>query len=69
MDSALVANQLKGEYRVKNESIAPLFQKAVSLINGFDSVKIELIGREKNKEADKLANKAINLSSLNKQIG
>jgi len=69
MDSELVAKQLNGEYRVKNENIRPLFQKATEIINGFERVDVRHIGREKNKEADKLANKAINLSTLNKQIG
>ena len=69
LDSELVAHQLKGEYRVKNTNMKPLFEKAVNLINNFNSVKITRIDRSNNKEADKLANKAINLSSLNKQIG
>ena len=69
MDSELVAKQLNGEYRVRNENIIPLFRKATELINGFGRVDVRHIGREKNKEADKLANKAINLSTLNKQIG
>jgi ribonuclease HI len=69
LDSELVAQQLKGEFRVKNENIKPLFQKAIMLINNFSSFKIVKIPREENKEADKLANKAINLSGLNKQIG
>ena len=65
----VVAQQLRGEFRVKNEKIKPLFQKAVGLINHFDSFKVIKIDREENKEADKLANKAVNLSGLNKQIG
>ena len=69
LDSELVAKQLKGEYRVKNVNIKPLFDKAIALINNFVEVKIVRIDRTRNKEADKLANKAINLSGLNKQIG
>ena len=69
LDSELVAQQLKGEFRVKNANIKPLFQKAITLINNFSSLKIVKIAREDNGEADKLANKAINLSGLNKQIG
>lgn len=64
MDSELVSQQLKGEYRVKDENMKTLFEKVISLINSFDTVKIVKIDREKNKEADKLANKAINLSGL-----
>lgn len=65
LDSELVAQQLKGEYRVKDGNMKTLFEKAVSLINNFDSVKIVKIGRESNKEADRMANKAINLKGLN----
>ena len=69
VDSELVAQQLRGDYRVKNSNIKPLFDKAIVLINNLENVKIIKIDRSDNKEADKLANKAINLSGLNKQIG
>ena len=64
MDSELVAQQLKGEYRVKNANIKPLFEQALHLISGFKKVSIKRIPREANKEADKLVNKAINLGGL-----
>jgi len=64
LDSELVTQQLKGEYRVKNEKIKPLFAQALHLISGFKKVDIKNIPREKNKEADKLVNKAINLGAL-----
>ena len=69
LDSELAVQQLRGEYRVKDANIKVLFNKAVSLINQFDNIKIIKIERRDNKEADKLANKAINLLGLNKQIG
>ena len=69
LDSELVARQIQGEYRVKNDNIKPLFEKAVRLINSFDGFRVVRIDRKYNKEADKLANKAINLSGLNKPIG
>jgi len=64
LDSELVAQQLKGEYRVKHSNIKPLFEQALHLISGFKKVNINQIGREKNKVADKLVNKAINLGGL-----
>lgn len=64
LDSELVVQQLKGEYRVKNANIKPLFEQALHLISGFKKVEIKHIAREKNKEADKLVNKAINLGAL-----
>ena len=64
MDSELVARQMNGEYRVKNEDIKPLFEKALGILKGFNSFEIHHVDRSKNKEADKLANKAINLSAM-----
>lgn len=64
LDSELVAKQLKGEYRVKNANIKPLFEQALHLISGFKEVNIKHIKREENKLADKLVNKAINLGGL-----
>jgi len=63
-DSELLVKQLGGEYRVKDENIKPLFEKALNILKTFGSFEIKHIEREKNKEADKLVNKAINLSSL-----
>jgi len=64
LDSELVAQQLKGEYRVKNSNIKPLAEQALHLMGGFKKIDIKHIGREKNKDADKLVNKAINLGGL-----
>ena len=64
LDSELVAQQLAGEYRVKDAKIKPLFEQVLHLISGFKKVEIKRIDREKNKEADKLVNKAINLKAL-----
>ena len=63
-DSELVSEQLRGEYRVKNSGIKPLFEQALHLMSGFSKIKINHISRDDNKEADKLVNKAINLGSL-----
>ena len=64
MDSELVMKQLSGEYRVKDSNIKPLFERALNALKNFKSFEIKHIERAKNKEADKLVNKAINLSSL-----
>lgn len=58
-DSEFLIKQLKGEYKVKSENIIPLYREAKDLLGEFKSVKLEHILREKNKEADKLANKAL----------
>ena len=64
LDSELLAKQLNGEYRVKDSDLRPLFEKAVGILKNFNSFEIKHIERSKNKEADKLVNKAINLASL-----
>jgi len=64
LDSELVAEQLKGGYRVKNPNIKPLFEQALHLLSGFKKFEIKHIKREENKAADKLVNKAINLGGL-----
>lgn len=64
MDSELIAKQLNGEYRVKDSDIKPLFEKALGILKTFKAFEINHIERSKNKEADKLVNKAINLASL-----
>ncbi len=58
-DSELMVKQLNGIYKVKNEGLKPLFAKAKELIAKIGSVEVQYIPREMNKDADALANKAI----------
>lgn len=58
-DSQLMARQISGEYRVKNQGLIPLYQEAKELLSRFESGNVLHIPRERNKEADKLANLAI----------
>ena len=62
-DSKLLVNQINGQYKVKSEQIRPLFQQAVNLLGEFTNWKVQHITREKNKEADKLVNQALNLGT------
>lgn len=64
LDSELVAKQITGDYRVKDANIRPLFERALNMLKSFKKFEVIHIEREKNKEADKLVNKAINLASL-----
>lgn len=64
LDSELVARQLTGDYRVKDPGLKPLFERAMNMLKSFKSFEIRHIEREKNKEADKLVNRAINLANL-----
>lgn len=58
-DSQLLANQLKKQYKVKNQALKELHFKALGLFSYFDEVRINNIARELNREADKLAVRAI----------
>jgi ribonuclease HI len=58
-DSELLVRQLNGDYKVKNEGLAPLYHHAVALSKKFKSFSVEYIPREKNKAADALSNQAI----------
>jgi ribonuclease HI len=59
LDSELVVKQLNREYKVKDKDLAPLFVKVWNLSLGFKKITFHHIPREKNKEADKLVNEAI----------
>ncbi|MBD3248251.1 reverse transcriptase-like protein [Candidatus Falkowbacteria bacterium] len=59
LDSELVVKQLNGEYKVKNKDLAPLFVKIYNAGLSFKKVVYRHIPREMNKEADKLANMAM----------
>ncbi len=60
-DSELLVRQINGHYKVKSEQIVPLFQQGLDLLARFKSWKVQHVTREKNKEADKLVNQALDL--------
>ena len=59
LDSELVVKQLKREYKVKNKDLAPLFLMIHNLSLNFKHLTYTHIPRERNKEADRLANEAM----------
>ena len=63
-DSELMVKQINGEYRVKNEGLAPLFSQANALIDKLKQFSITHKVREDNQHADELANKGIDEHSL-----
>ena len=58
-DSELVVKQINGQYQVRNEGIRPLYESARRWMALLPKFSIHHIPREKNKEADKLANHAM----------
>lgn len=58
-DSELLVKQMRGHYKVKSEDLRPLFERARKMSQGFESFHIEHVYREQNREADALANEAL----------
>ncbi len=58
-DSELVERQIKGIYRVRDLNLKALHRTVQENLKAFSSFEIESIPREENKEADRLANEAI----------
>lgn len=59
LDSELAVKQMKGEYRVKNGNIKPLFADAKELVKRIEKVNFLAVRRAENKVADKLVNQAL----------
>jgi ribonuclease HI len=75
LDSQLLVNQMNGVYSVKSANMLPLYRKARKLIDDIKKaalkrrgnllkVKFRHIPRELNKDADRLANLAIDASGV-----
>jgi ribonuclease HI len=58
-DSELLAKQMNGLYRVKNEQLLPLYMEARQMCQNFASVEIVHVPRGQNRRADQLANMAL----------
>jgi ribonuclease HI len=58
-DSELLVKQMRGEYRVKSPGLQPLYEQARTLARQIGNVTFEHVRREFNKDADRLANEAM----------
>ena len=58
-DSELLVKQMRGDYKVKNEGLKPLAARARLLMLELGRVDLQHVRREANKEADRLANLAM----------
>lgn len=59
MDSMLVVRQMKGEWKLKHPGLKPLAARVHELVLLFNSVTFEHVYRDSNKDADRLANEAM----------
>lgn len=64
-DSLLVINQINGVYKVKNENLFRLYEKAIILKKQFSYIDFNHIYRKDNKRADELSNIAVALDYAN----
>jgi ribonuclease HI len=58
-DSELLVKQMRGEYRVKSPALQPLHEQACALVRRIGDVTFQHVRREFNKDADRLANEAM----------
>ena len=58
-DSELLVKQMRGQYKVKSADLQPLFERAKKMTQGFEFFRIDHVYREQNREADALANEAL----------
>jgi len=63
-DSELLARQLEGSYKVRSPELKPLFQKAQQYIAALDYFAVVAVPRAQTREADRLANAALNARSV-----
>ena len=62
-DSELLVNQMRGEYKVKNEALRELVDEAEALERRLKRVTYTAIRREHNELADRLVNEALDQGS------
>jgi ribonuclease HI len=58
-DSELLVKQMRGQYKVKSDDLRPLFERARKMSQALEFFHIDHVYREQNKEADALANQAM----------
>jgi ribonuclease HI len=64
-DSELLVRQIEGRYRVKNPGLLPLHREAQGLLARFERARLAHVPREHNREADALANRAVDERASN----
>ena len=62
-DSELLVQQMKGRFKVKSPDLKPLHERASKLARQFEYFVIEHVPREMNRDADALANEALDSGS------
>jgi ribonuclease HI len=58
-DSELLVKQIRGEYKVKSPELRTLYERAQELIGKLEHFEVRHVLRERNQNADRLANAAM----------
>ena len=58
-DSELMVKQINGQYKVKHPNLQPLYQEVKNKLARLEAYTVEHVRREKNHNADRLANQGI----------
>jgi ribonuclease HI len=67
-DSELMVKQINGQYKVSSPTLKELHSRAMKLIDQLDCFEIKHVLREKNREADRLANLAMDRGVAKKAL-
>lgn len=67
-DSELMVKQMRGQYRVKNPGLQPLHEEARRLAGRIGDVTFEHVRRERNQDADRLANQAMDEAAASSSL-
>jgi probable phosphoglycerate mutase len=58
-DSELVVHQMRGEWKIKKDTLRALWDEAQAIAAGIDAVRYTAVRREHNELADRLVNEAL----------
>ena len=67
-DSLLIVEQMRGNYKVKNEGLKPLHMQARLLVMQIGNVQFQHVPREQNKDADRLSNVGMDGNTTSRPI-
>jgi ribonuclease HI len=62
-DSELLVKQMQGQYKVKSADLKPLYERAKKMSQAIPAFRIDHVYRQQNREADLLANEAMDEAS------
>ena len=58
-DSELLVKQMRGQYKVKNQTLKDLFDRAQAMVRKLEQFAIEHVRREANRDADRMVNQVL----------